>query len=139
MKLFPEKAIILFVLAASLAFLIIAPTIAEDAGTHLRSVGFPGCSFRALLGKPCPLCGGSTALARVASGDLLGAWKANPFAFLLLATLAAAVPLLLIALAWPGSVRPWFRNKLVQAAFITWVMILALTLVLHWIPRLLWN
>ena len=41
-------------------------------------IWYPGCGFRWVTGLPCPGCGGTHALAALASGDIAGALAANP-------------------------------------------------------------
>ena len=62
------------------------------------------CPWQQLTGCPCPLCGGTHALAATLQGDLAGAWQANP----------GVLPLLLMAFvqtlcwgaqAWSGRAR----------------------------------
>lgn len=49
---------------------------------HVRLTGRPAtlCLLRATTGVPCPLCGGTTAAARLGTGDLRGALRASPLA-----------------------------------------------------------
>ena len=62
------------------------------------------CPWQQLTGCPCPLCGGTHALAATLQGDIVGAWHANP----------GVLPLLLMAFvqtlywgvqAWSGRSR----------------------------------
>lgn len=41
------------------------------------------CPYRAITHRPCPFCGGTTALVALAQGDLRGAISANALAVLL--------------------------------------------------------
>jgi len=59
------------------------------------------CPWRDVTGIACPTCGGTHAAAVLATGDVAGAWRANPAvplgalvltAWILWAVLAAAVP-----------------------------------------------
>jgi len=52
-------------------------------------VGLPGCPFHALTGLWCPLCGGTRAVAALASGDVVEALGLNA-----IVVLAAPVALL---------------------------------------------
>ena len=47
------------------------------------------CLFKAMTGLPCPTCGGTRALGRLAAGDVAGAVAMNPLAALGAAALAA--------------------------------------------------
>ncbi len=53
------------------------------------------CPLRAMTGVPCPVCGTTTALARLGRLDALGALAANPFAVL------GLIALVLAPLLWP--------------------------------------
>lgn len=57
------------------------------------------CPFRRVTHGYCPLCGGTRAAARLAAGDLGGAWERHPLAVLLAAQLAVAI------VAWIGIGR----------------------------------
>jgi uncharacterized protein DUF2752 len=52
---------------------------------------FPVCPFRALTGFTCPGCGSTRALHQMLHGDLIGAFKLNPFMMLLLPFLVYAL------------------------------------------------
>jgi hypothetical protein len=56
-------------------------------------LALPSCPWRALTGIPCPGCGGTRALLRLAGGDPLGAAAMNPAV-----TVATAGAILLAAL-----------------------------------------
>lgn len=47
---------------------------------HLDAVPFTVCVFKLTTGLPCLTCGSTRALARLAEGDLAGAWRMNPLA-----------------------------------------------------------
>jgi hypothetical protein len=66
--------------------------IAAVAVSHLHVAGRPAtcCPLRALTGIPCPLCGGTTAAARLGRLDVVGALAANPVAVLFGVALIAA-------------------------------------------------
>lgn len=48
------------------------------------------CLLRAVTGVPCPFCGTTTAAARAATGDVLGALAANPVTVLAVLALVLA-------------------------------------------------
>jgi hypothetical protein len=57
----------------------------------------PGvCVIRRVTGQPCPGCGMTRALSRLAHGDLCGAWRHNP-------RVVVVAPLLVVA--WLGAIR----------------------------------
>lgn len=64
----------------------------------LTGWGLP-CPWRALTGTLCPLCGATTMASRLLTGDLAGAWTANPFVLVLLALGGVAV------VAWAVEAR----------------------------------
>lgn len=66
---------------------------------QLDRLGFPICYFKAATGLPCATCGGTRALAQLASWDVVGALAMNPLVTLgLLGVLAWAA-----ADAWQWS------------------------------------
>lgn len=81
--------------APSLVVLVLAYGLAPSPsghGTH-RQLALPECSFRVHRGLPCPSCGMTTSMARMAHADVLGAWRAQPFGVVLfpVTVLVAAV------------------------------------------------
>jgi len=72
--------------AVALAGLATGP-VANATGLHRPATL---CLLRATTGVPCPLCGTTTALARLAGGDLLGALAANPVTLLAMAAFVVA-------------------------------------------------
>ena len=46
-------------------------------------LGLPECGWAAVLGRPCPTCGMTTAVSGVAHGNLAGAIQAQPMGALL--------------------------------------------------------
>ena len=74
---------------------------------HLDRLPFVFCGFKQLTGLPCPTCGGTRALGRLAGLDPAGAFVMNPLAV----ALAAAV------LLWAASdvaLLPWRRSLRVE-------------------------
>jgi hypothetical protein len=69
-------ALVWFTMAAAAVYLFIF----EPGKTGF----FPVCPFRALTGFTCPGCGSTRALHHLLHGDLVGAFKLNPFMMLLL-------------------------------------------------------
>lgn len=74
-----------------------------------RSGFFPGCLFRALTGFACPGCGSTRGLHALLHGDVLTAFKFNPFMVL-------ALPFLLYVLVRHTNAvmrdQPINRNRL---------------------------
>src|SRR5213594_4204761 len=56
-----------------------------------KSGFFPVCPFRALTGLTCPGCGSTRGLHRLLHGDVVGAFKLNPFMVLMLPFLLYAL------------------------------------------------
>lgn len=117
-----DRAIMLAVL---LSVLILSRVLVPDAsgsGTHTRML-MPPCIFKAATGVPCPLCGMTTAFARAARGDLLGAFHANPLGPPAFAG-AVAVAVLLACSLLPGMTAP---RQMVDALrgieFARWVLL----------------
>ncbi len=80
-----ERVFAGFVAAASLAVLLVALWLTPSAaghGTH-EQLGLNPCVWALTLGQPCPTCGMTTAFAHASHGDLLSAFKAQPFGALL--------------------------------------------------------
>jgi len=79
------------------------------------------CPFRALTGFACPGCGSARGLHALAHGDLVGAFKFNPF-------LVVALPFLIyVLIRHTNSVmrdQPINRNRL-DAKYI-WVLFFAI-------------
>ncbi|MGH1503848.1 MAG: DUF2752 domain-containing protein [Acidimicrobiales bacterium] len=69
--------------------------LSDDEGVVL-------CPFRRATHGYCPLCGGTRAAARLATGDVEGAWDRHPLVVLLGVQVAAA----LVAWLTIGRVRP---------------------------------
>ena len=72
------------------------------------------CPLRLVTGIPCPICGTTTAGARLGRGDVFGALAANPVTVVAAALLVAA-PLLAGRLRVPPRAAPWLFT--VTAAF----------------------
>lgn len=78
-----------------------------------------GCVFRTLTGLPCPTCGGTTAFARLAAGDVLGGARASPFAALLFLACVGLVLLgLLRTVGWAVQVEFTPRERAAAARLV---------------------
>lgn len=100
-------------------------------GTH-QQLGFNPCSFRELLGVPCPSCGGTTCFAHFVRGEFQAAANANPGAFLL-----ALFCLTMIPWSW-GSIwlgRLWGVDNPTLTLLAILIVLCAVAL-LHWMWRL---
>ena len=58
-------------------------------GTH-EQLGFSPCSFREVIGGPCPTCGVTTSASHLVHGSLSASWGTQPLGTLLIAALACA-------------------------------------------------
>ena len=100
-------------------------------GTHER-LGLPPCTFRTLVGQPCPSCGMTTSFANFVRGRFAAAVQANIAGSCLAALCAAQIPW-----AWV-SVRTgrWWRIARPDAAAL-WIAVgLAGICVAEWIARI---
>lgn len=76
----------------SLAVLVLAAWLKPASagfGTHEQLGMFP-CTWAAVLDKPCPTCGMTTAFSHAANGDLLASFTSQPFGSLLAVIAASA-------------------------------------------------
>ena len=123
------------VVALGLSTLLGASALAEPdprgLGTHQR-FGLPPCSFRVLLGWPCPTCGMTTSWAHLVRGELVGALRANAGGAILCGLAIAATPWLLIS-AGRGTWLGWTPNSMAIAATATAVSLITL---IAWVVRL---
>ncbi len=105
----------------------------EGLGTH-RQLGLPPCSTRVLLGVRCPMCGMTTAWSHFVRGDVIAAARSN-LGGLLLAVYAIGC----LEMARRMSVnRAWPTATELNAATLSLVAILAVTLVDWCLLRLTW-
>ena len=73
---------------------------AAVAVLHLDRLPIVLCAFKGLTGLPCPTCGSTRALGRLALFDLAGAVRMNPLATLVFALVAAWALVDLALLPW---------------------------------------
>jgi len=90
------------------------------------------CPLRLMTGVPCPLCGMTTGVVSILSGEFTGAAAANPFSFPFLVSIGAMVidRTSRLLLQKPLPPLPKLRPRLVVA------VLLALT-VASWISQLI--
>jgi hypothetical protein len=79
-------------------------------GTHLQ-LGLPPCTFLALTGVPCPLCGATTTFSLLAHGRWGEGLANQPFAALLF-----ALTFLLAWVAWLEVAAPRGRWRRLEVA-----------------------
>jgi len=89
--------------------------------SRLHSVLDPGvlCPLRALTGVPCPLCGSTTAFIEAGSGDVTGAFAAQPVTAVA-AGAAVAAPLTVAGL-WRRLSPRWRITLIALVALGSWV------------------
>ena len=101
---------------------------ARGYGTH-QQLGLPPCTFRELVGIPCPHCGMTTSFANIVRGNWEAAWAANPVGIPLAALLACGIPWcfsVAVRGRWVGTQQPllWFIGLgigYVTVSLISWV------------------
>jgi hypothetical protein len=87
------------VATAMLLFLLSLPPAGALLGA-LSGAGLIACPFHALTGIPCPGCGGTRALLRLASADPSGAFALNPLVSM---AVLGALSLAALALLAPST------------------------------------
>ncbi len=105
---------------------------AAVAVLHLDRLPMVLCTFKALTGLPCPTCGSTRALGRLAAFDLAGAIAMNPLATLVFGLVAVWAVVDLALLPWRRAlsleVQPrlaWVLRLLALALFLAnWVYLL---------------
>ncbi|MEM8945164.1 MAG: DUF2752 domain-containing protein [Planctomycetota bacterium] len=118
-----------------LTVLVKARTLEPDPrgyGTH-EQLGFAPCYFQKLTGKRCPMCGGTTAWAQAARGDVLRATDTNLGATLLFAVVVIGSPWLLWATARRQPPRNWPTWRFMLAMASVWLVVVGL----DWLRRLI--
>jgi hypothetical protein len=97
-------------------------------GTH-QQLGLPPCTFWVLFGRPCPVCGMTTAWAHLMRGEWCDAVRANLGGTLLGLMAIVAVPWLLASAAcgkWLGlspnaAAAKWGSLGIVLVTLINWI------------------
>lgn len=95
---------------------------------RLDRLPFVFCTFKQLTGLPCPTCGGTRALGRLAALDLQGAFAMNPLAVTLAGVVALWAVSDLVLLPRRQSLRIEIRKDLAMPVRVT-VLLVAL---LNW-------
>lgn len=101
-------------------------------GTH-QQFGLPPCSFREILGIPCPSCGGTTSVAYFVRGEWIKSAKANTAVFAL-----AVLGLLYL----PWCVVSLFQGRLWGVStpthlYLTITITLSAVAIVQWMWRLM--
>jgi hypothetical protein len=99
-------------------------------GTH-QALGFPPCTFRELLGIPCPSCGMTTSVSNYVRGRFGDAARANCGGFVL-----ATLGLVQIPWCWASiySKRLWGIDQPAVVLFWMLIVVCGMTL-LQWLWR----
>lgn len=100
-----------------------------------RVTGFGlACPWRSLTGTACPLCGSTHLGTSLLRGDLLGAWSANQFVFVMLVVVSVLAGFWTItALGGPAIRLPgrWGRQQM-------WILMASVAALAFMIARNLW-
>jgi Protein of unknown function (DUF2752) len=106
--------------------------------TH-RQLGLPPCTFKDMVGVPCPSCGMTSSFAHLVRGDLKNSLRANAVGTLLALTGALAIPWLALC-GLTG--RPYLMATLergmlgIAVMFLTFLFLRwAIVLLLLWLNR----
>lgn len=125
-------------LAGLVCFLVAGFTLAYQLepdtrgyGTHQR-LGLPPCTFRFLLGIPCPSCGMTTSFAHFVRGEFVSSLQANWVGTIMATVSALAIPWGIISLAIG---RAWKTRDPVLAGLIVMSVFCGLSLV-NWLIML---
>ena len=93
--------------------MVLVGVVLALGAVHLRHRPATFCLLREFTGVPCPFCGGTTALARLGTGQLREAVTANPLALVML----ALAPLV-------GMVKgPWTHRPALTRAVVVVVLV----------------
>jgi hypothetical protein len=95
--------------------------------THTK-LGLPACSFKTMVGVPCPSCGMTTSFALLVRGDVGNSLRANAAGTVLALFCLALIPWSLASAFWR---RPLFLVSIERALIRIVVCFLALVL-LRW-------
>jgi Protein of unknown function (DUF2752) len=97
-------------------------------GTH-QQLGLAPCSFRLLLGIPCPSCGSTTSFAHFVRGEWASAVRANAAAFVLAVICAVIIPW-----SWMSAVRGRLLGNLdLERTILTVVIVMTCLFAMQWI------
>jgi len=91
------------------------------------------CMFKRLTSASCPGCGLTRSFISLAHGDLAGAWKYNPAAFLLFPAMVFQIPYRSVQL-WRHhrGLAPWDLTRLVLLGWLLVIVLLG-----QWIVKLI--
>jgi hypothetical protein len=104
---------------------------AGGMGTH-RQLGLPPCGWIVAFNRPCPTCGMTTAFSAASQGDLVTAFRAQPFGALLALAVATGVWVCGYA-AVTGSALPAVYAFLLRPR---WVWVMFGMLLISWVYKL---
>jgi hypothetical protein len=129
------RGILLGMALAMIAGFLVALMVTPDPrgfGTH-QQLGLPPCTFRLLLGYPCPACGMTTSFAYFVRGHFVDAAQASLAGVVLAATCALMIPWCLFSAAIG---RTWMVSDPVTFGAILAIVLCGLTVVL-WAVRMI--
>jgi hypothetical protein len=119
-----ERQLGLFWGAAAVSLLLLSPLAPRLAA------GLPPCFFHEVTGLPCLTCGGTRAALALRSGDLAGAFHANPLVAAALVLFVAgglasgALALAGRGLREPGRLPPWTRAAVIVVLAANWLWLI---------------
>lgn len=98
-------------------------------GTHQR-LGLPPCSFRVMLGIPCPACGMTTSFSHLVHGNFVPAVRANVGGVLLALVCAVQIPWCwvsasrgrLAGVADPAKGLVWIAAAVAGVSLVNWAL-----------------
>ena len=102
-------------------------------GTH-QSLGFPPCTFRTLVGIPCPSCGMTTSFAHFVRGEILPAARASASGLLIALVCAAQLPWIALSVVRGRLVGVRRPDRVALAV----VLPIGLACLAEWLFRVLW-
>ncbi len=94
------------------------------------------CLFKRITSLPCPSCGSSRSVLALLKGDLSGAFRLNPFGFIVLAVMVTTPVWIIIDLIYQKATLFSFFTKAESFLSRKWVAVSGVLIVLlNWI----WN
>ena len=97
------------------------------------------CSFKQHFGHPCPTCGMTRSVILSLHGEIAQAWQVNPAGILLVLGIALFSAAMLVLFLYQQLSVPT-RSELLRSRIQTWALaygiVLAITLISHWVVEL---
>lgn len=113
-----QKLLYLLLLCLIISPFLVGAILSPSSGDRAdRDFKLPPCSFKALLGIPCPLCGMTTFFTNITRLNFKSAFQANPAGYLLIAWLFSFFPIVLKKLLYKDYYIPKTLSALAFTAF----------------------